>query len=63
MELTSIVELITTVGFPICVAVYLLLQNAKERDKHQQEMTSLTEALNNNTIVLEKILTKLGDGK
>ena len=61
MEIATVIELISTVGFPIFVACYLLYQNKQEAEKHEKEMQSVTEALNNNTIALEKILTKLGD--
>lgn len=67
MDVTQIVNVITTavsnVGFPIvCVAVLFYLQN-KEREAHKEESQKLAEALNNNTVVMEKILTKLGDAQ
>lgn len=65
MDVAQIVNIITTavsnVGFPIvCVAVLFFLQN-KEREAHKEESQKLADALNNNTVVMEKILTKLGD--
>lgn len=65
MDVTQVANVITTavsnVGFPIvCAAVLFWLQN-KEREAHKEESQKLTEALNNNTVVMEKILTKIGD--
>ena len=56
MGFAEIVELISTVGFPIGVTIYLLIRN-------DREIASCSQAINNNTVVLEKILTMLGDNK
>ena len=49
----EILDIIKDIGFPIAIAVYLLVfQNKK--------IESLETALNNNTTVLNKLLIKLG---
>jgi len=35
----------------------------KQDENHKEEIGTLTSALNNNTIVLEKVCAKLGDDK
>lgn len=61
-------DIISTVGFPIAAAGYMAYLNAKqtetfnkslndERLSHKTEVDALKEALNNNTIVMEKIST------
>ena len=55
----DVAQFISTVGFP-CLMCLILLHEIQEMNKsHKEETTSLKDALNNNTIVLEKILTKL----
>lgn len=71
-EINSITQMITNVGFPIvCVIAmgwYVKDTNDKHRNEvqqlnnqHQEEMKQVTEALNNNTLALQKLCDKLGD--
>ena len=55
----DIVNAISTVGFPIAMCLILLYEIREMSNSHQEETNALKDALNNNTIVLEKILTKL----
>ena len=55
----DIVNIISTVGFPITMCLVLLYEIKEMTDSHKEETSALKDALNNNTIVLEKILTKL----
>lgn len=57
--MNDIAQLISTVGFPIVMCLVLLYEMQEMSKSHKEETTSLKDALNNNTIVLEKILTKL----
>lgn len=57
----DIVTAISTVGFPIVMCLVLLYEIKQMTDAHKEETNSLKDALNNNTVVLEKILTKLGE--
>ncbi len=60
MDAAEITTLISNIGFPIaCVVVMFAMWN-KEREDHKEEVTKMTEAVNNNTTVLKQILTKLG---
>lgn len=67
--MNEIASLITTVGFPIVsclgLAWYVKWQtenNNKEvremRQEHQDEINKVTEALNNNTVALQKLCDK-----
>lgn len=56
MEMAEfIVQIISTVGFPIVVSSYLLYQNKYEADKHENEIAGLKETLENNTIAITKL--------
>ena len=55
----NFVQFIQTLGFPIAVAVYLLYDRSKADQLHKEEMAAMTEAVNNNTNVLSRILEVL----
>lgn len=66
----NFVQFIQTLGFPIAIAVYLLYDRSKADQLHKDEMDAMrkemeesnakmTEALNNNTNVLSRILEVL----
>ena len=66
MDIQTILQAITTVGFPIvcCGAMmwyvkYSNDQNKEEvariNDQHKQEMTEVTQAINNNTVALTRL--------
>lgn len=60
MELGSIAELISTVGFPIAMCIYLVWTNKQNNDKHTEEIDKLRETVENNTRAMIKLCTKLG---
>lgn len=57
--INEIAQTISTVGFPIAMCLVLLYEVEEMNKSHKEETNSLKDALNNNTVVLEKILTKL----
>ena len=60
MELSNMVlTAISTVGFPIVVAGAMFWKMNKQDDDHKQEMQKVTEAINNNTIALQKLIDKI----
>lgn len=68
MEWTSALETIFSIigqnAFPIVCCVYLLYDKRRSDDQHKQEIDDLrdtmTTALNNNTLALQKLIDKLG---
>lgn len=73
MDTASILQIVSTVGFPIVacggMAWYVKYMTDKEREErikmneqHKQEMAEVTTALNNNTLALQKLCDKL-DGE
>lgn len=72
--MNEIVSIISAVGFPIVAALGCgffvkwqyeqnMKQNEELRKEHKEEVSKMTEALNNNTLALQKLIDKLGDGK
>ena len=57
--INEIAQIISTVGFPIAMCLVLLYEVQEMNKLHKEETSSLKDALNNNTVVLEKIFTKL----
>lgn len=53
--MTEIVNVISTVGFPIAVCVILMWYVKDLTDKHQEETKEFTKALNDNTSILRKL--------
>lgn len=51
----NIAQLISTLGFPIAVCVYMFYSQEKERERHRDETAKLTDALNNNTLVIQSL--------
>ena len=59
MDLSSIVNVIGSLGFPIVMCIMLYQRMDKQDEQHKEEMTKLTESLNNNTIALTQLASKL----
>ena len=59
----DIVGVISSVGFPIAMALILLWYIYDSNNKHKEEIDKMSEALNNNTIAITKLLDRLGGEK
>lgn len=68
--MNDIVSIVSAVGFPIVAAIgcgyfvkWQYEQNMKQmeemRKEHKEEVTKMTEALNNNTLALNTLINKL----
>lgn len=56
----DIVSIISSVGFPITMTLILLWYIYDSNNKHKEEIDKMSEALNNNTIAITKLLDRLG---
>lgn len=70
MDANAVIQIISTVGFPIvaCSAMgwYVKYNNDKfqtilmdTNTKHKQEMDNIVTAINNNTLVMQKLIDKM----
>ena len=57
--MNEIVQAISTVGFPIVCCIILIYLNEKQDTRHKEEVDKMTEAVNNNTVVIQQILEHL----
>lgn len=61
--LTGITTVISTVGFPIAICLILLWYIYKLSEMHKSETKEFTEALNQNTLALQKLSDIISEGK
>ena len=64
MDVNAITTLVSNVGVPCACLIATFYLWFKETEAHKDEMTKMTEALNNNTIALTKLtehITRSGD--
>lgn len=59
MDVSTISQLIGSLGFPIVVSLLLIYMNYKQSEEHKVEMDKITESLNNNTLALTKLTERL----
>jgi hypothetical protein len=70
--MNDVAQIVSTLGFPIAMCIgacffikYLFDSFTKQqeelRKEHREEVAKMTEALNNNTLVLQKLIDKIGE--
>lgn len=59
MDVSTIASIVSSVGFPIAISIYLLWYFNRLEERHAEETNKLRESLDNNTKVMIKICTKL----
>lgn len=60
MDFATIVQAIGTLGFPICMCIAMFYYMTKQTETHKEEVAKMTEALNNNTLALNRLEMKMG---
>ena len=60
MDASAITQIISSVGFPIAACLICFWYVNKLTETHKGEVNKLTDALNNNTLVMQKLCDKLG---
>lgn len=63
MDANVIIQAITSVGFPIVMCLMLMWYVREISSKHKEESDKFAEALNANTLVLQKLCDKLDCNK
>lgn len=57
MEIDSVTQLVSNVGFPVAVCIALFFYMEKQNERHQQETDKLNETVQSNTKVLTELCT------
>lgn len=60
MDIQTITTVITTVGFPIAVCIICFWYINKQTETHKEETKALTDAVNNNNTLLQRLLDRMG---
>ena len=60
MDFNTLLQAITTVGFPIVMCVALLYEIKDMTTKDQEESKLFSDSMNKNTLVLQKLCDVLG---
>lgn len=74
MDAQTIMQAVASVGFPIvcCVIMMYYIKYREDAsrdeiqhitDQHRQEMSEITEAIHNNTVVIQKLIDILNSGE
>lgn len=65
MDISAITNFISTLGFPIFMAVWLLIKDSKADTERKEQIKELKTAIDNNTKSIEKLealITKIMGG-
>ena len=62
MDVSAIIQAISTVGFPFVMCLLFMYYIKYINDQHKDEIDKLSQSVNNNTLVMQKLLDKLGGG-
>ena len=57
--MTEILNFIQQVGFPIAACVALFWKMNEQDEAHSKEVKEMTAAINNNTIVMQKLIDNI----
>lgn len=59
MDIGTFTQLISSVGFPICVCLLCFWYIKEQQEKHKEEIDKLADAVNNNTLVIQRVIDLL----
>lgn len=62
MDANTVIQTISTLGFPIAVCLICFWYINKREEQQRTEMLELSKAINNNTLVMQKLVDRM-DGK
>lgn len=54
------IQLVSSLGVPAAMCFFMMQYIEKQEERHQAEVAGLRDAVNNNTIVVTKLVERLG---
>ena len=60
MDINAITQIIGSLGFPVAVCLICFWYINKQEEEHKGEVSKLTDAINNNTLIMQRLCDKLG---
>lgn len=61
MDYNTILQMISTIGFPIAMCIYLLFYIKSFDEKYCEQLNNMAKAIENNTLVLTKLMGMIDD--
>ena len=61
MDIGTITNIIGSLGFPIAACIYMACVNAKQTEAHKEEMSKMTEAVNELKVAITSLVDKLNN--
>lgn len=61
MDISAIAQLISTIGFPIAMCIYLLIYIKSFDEKYCEQLNNMTKAIENNTLTITKLMAMIDD--
>lgn len=61
MDINTISTIIGSLGFPIAACIYMAYVNAKQTEAHKEEMSKMTEAVNELKIAITSLVDKINN--
>ena len=62
MDIATISQIISTVGFPIAACIAIYIQSNKQAERHDEEIAKINEALANNTKAILELSLLIREG-
>lgn len=59
MDISTIGQLISTIGFPVAMCIYLLVYIRSFDEKYCEKLDSMAKAIENNTLVITKLMSMI----
>lgn len=59
MDISAIAQLISTIGFPIAMCIYLLVYIKSFDEKYCEKLDNMAKAIENNTLVIAKLMSMI----
>lgn len=59
MDFNAITQIISSVGFPIAMCIYVMYAMQKQTESHKKEIDELRKTIENNTVAIVKLVEKL----
>lgn len=56
MDYNTVLQLISTIGFPIAMCIYLLFYIKSFDEKYCEQLNNMAKAIENNTLAITKLM-------
>lgn len=61
MDFNTLIQMISTIGFPIAMCIYLLFYIKSFDEKYCQQLNNMAKAIENNTLAITKLMGMIDD--